>query len=81
MVYQIAKEIGGLSTVVKGEVDAIALTGGMAWSEKFVNMIRERVEHIGPVYVFPGEQEMRALAMGALRVLRGEENAKSYSSD
>jgi butyrate kinase len=81
MVYQIAKEIGGLSTVVKGEVDAIALTGGMAWSEKFVNMIKERVEHIGPVYVFPGEQEMRALAMGALRVLRGEENAKSYSND
>jgi butyrate kinase len=78
MVYQIAKEIGAVSTVVHGKIDAIALTGGMARSEQFVKLIKERVEFISPVYVFPGEQEMRALAMGALRVLRGEEQAKSY---
>jgi butyrate kinase len=78
MVYQISKEIGAASTVVKGKVDAIALTGGMARSDQFTGLIKERIEFIAPVYVFPGEQEMRALAMGALRVLRGEEQAKSY---
>jgi len=78
MAYQVSKEIGAMATVVRGEVDAIALTGGMAKSDKFVNLIKEAVSYIAPVYVVPGEEEMRALALGALRVLRKEEEAKKY---
>ena len=78
MTYQVAKEIGALATVVHGSVDAIALTGGMARSERFVGLIRDSVAFIAPVYVIPGEEEMRALALGALRVLCGEEKAKNY---
>jgi butyrate kinase len=78
MVYQIAKEIGSLATVVNGKVDAITLTGGMARSKQFVKQVKSRVEFIAPVIVIPGEQEMRALAMGALRVLRHQEKVKIY---
>ena len=79
MSYQICKEIGSLSTVVDGNLDAIALTGGMAKSKMFIKMITEKIKFLAPVFVYPGEQEMRALAMGALRVLRGEEEAKTYN--
>ena len=79
MAYQICKEIGSLSTVVDGNLDAIALTGGMAKSKMFIKMITEKIKFLAPVFVYPGEQEMRALAMGALRVLRGEEEAKTYN--
>jgi butyrate kinase len=78
MAYQIGKEIGALATVVHGKVDAIALTGGMAKSKKFIKLIEDKVKFIAPIYIFPGEQEMRALAMGAIRVLKGEEIAKVY---
>ncbi len=78
MSYQVAKEIGMLATVLKGEVDAIVITGGLAHSELFVSWIKERVEFIAKVLVFPGEDEMRSLALGALRVLNGEEDAKEY---
>ncbi|MGQ9626109.1 MAG: butyrate kinase [Anaerolineae bacterium] len=78
MAYQIAKEIGLMATVLKGEVDAIVLTGGLAHSEMLVGWIRERVEWIAPVLVYPGENEMLAMAQGVLRVLRGEEKAKDY---
>ena len=78
MAYQIGKEIGALATVVHCKVDAIALTGGMAKSKKFIKIIEDRVKFIAPVHIFPGEQEMRALAMGAMRVLKGEEKAKVY---
>ena len=78
MAYQVAKEIGAMSTVLFGKVDAIALTGGVAKSERFVELIKKRVSHLAPVFVFPGEEEMKALAFGALRVLRGEEQAKTY---
>jgi len=78
MAYQIAKEIGAMATVLKGEVDAIVLTGGLAHSRMLVNWIKERVEWIAPVMVYPGEDEMLAMAQGALRVLRGEEEAKEY---
>ncbi len=78
MAYQVAKEIGGLSAVLFGKVDAIVLTGGLAHDEMFVNWIKERVSFIAPVLVYPGGDEMRALAAGALRVLRGEEEAKKY---
>lgn len=79
MAYQIAKEIGAMATVLKGEVDAIVLTGGLAHSEMLTGWIRERVEWIAPVLIFPGEDEMEAMTMGALRVLRGEEQAKEYA--
>ncbi len=78
MAYQIAKEIGAMATVLKGRVDAIALTGGLAHSEMLMAWIRERISWIGPVLVYPGEDEMLALAQGALRVLQGKEEAKVY---
>jgi butyrate kinase len=78
MAYQIAKEIGLMATVLKGDVDAIVLTGGMARSEMLVDWIVERVEWIAPVMIYPGEDEMLAMAQGALRVLRGEEEAQNY---
>jgi butyrate kinase len=75
MAYQIAKDIGAMATVLNGRVDAILLTGGMAHSEKLVAAVRESVEWIAPVAVYPGEDELLSLAQGALRVLRGEETA------
>ena len=78
MAYQVAKQIGSLSPVLYGEVDAILVTGGIANSKWFVNMIIERVYKIAPVYVYPGEDEMRALAMNGLMVLRGETEPKIY---
>ncbi len=78
MAYQIAKEIGAMATVLMGKVDAIILTGGLAASEMIVGWVKERVEHIAAVMVYPGEDEMEALVLGALRVLRGEEKAKTY---
>ncbi len=78
MIYQIAKEIGSGATVLKGDVDAIVLTGGLAYDTRVVSGIRERVDFIAPLLVFPGEDEMEALALGALRVLKGEEDAKIY---
>ena len=78
MAYQIAKEIGAMATVLKGEVDAIVITGGVAHSETLLSWIRERVGWIAPILVYPGEDEMLALAQGALRVLKGEETARQY---
>ncbi|MGC9100544.1 MAG: butyrate kinase [Caldisericum sp.] len=78
MVLQISKWIGIMAVVLKGEVDGIILTGGMAKSEKLVNDIKEYVKFIAPVYTVPGEFEMKALMEGALRVLKGEEEAKTY---
>ena len=78
MGYQIGKEIGGAIAVLKGEVDAIALTGGLAFSEKLVNEIRQYVSFAAPVYVIPGENEMVSLAENALRFLSGEEESKPY---
>jgi len=80
LAYQIAKGIGDQATVLKGDVDAIALTGGLACSAMITGWIRERVEFIAPVHVFPGENELQALAQGALRVLRGEEVAHDYEA-
>lgn len=78
MAYQTAKEIGAMATVLKGEVDGILITGGVANSKWFVNMIIERVYKIGPVHVYPGEDEMRALAMNGLRILKGEAEPLEY---
>lgn len=78
MAYQIAKEIGLMATVLKGDVDAIVLTGGLARSDMLVDWIVQRVEWIAPVMIYPGEDEMLAMAQGALRVLRDEEKARDY---
>ena len=78
MAYQVAKEIASLSAVLSGNVDAIILTGGLAYSEIFTNWIIERVKFIAKVLVYGGEDEMKALALGALRVLKGEEKVKLY---
>jgi butyrate kinase len=79
MAYQVAKEIGSCAAVLKGEVDAIVLTGGIAYDKMFVKWIEERVSFISKVLVYPGEDEMIALAQGGLRVLNGEEDAKLYN--
>mgnify|MGYP000968924738 CR=1 FL=1 len=79
MAYQVAKEVGAMSAVLKGMVDGILITGGVANSKWFVNMIIERVHRIAPTHVYPGEDEMRALAMNGLRVLSGEASPKVYS--
>jgi len=78
MAYQIAKEVGALSTVTKGRLDAILITGGMAYADYFVELIRERIAHLAPVYVYPGEDEMQALAEGVCRVFSGQEPALVY---
>jgi len=76
--YQVAKEIGALATVLKGQVDRIVLTGGIAYSQRVMNDITDRVKSLAPVVIVPGEEELGSLAEGALRVLRGEEQAKTY---
>ncbi|HDK27909.1 MAG TPA: butyrate kinase, partial [Candidatus Atribacteria bacterium] len=78
MAYQVAKEIGAGATVLKGQVDAIILTGGIAYSDEFINMVRDRVSFLSLVMVYPGEEEMLALCEGALRVLKREEVEKIY---
>ncbi|OLS40127.1 butyrate kinase [Bacillus sp. MRMR6] len=78
MAYQVAKEIGAASAVLTGKVDAIVLTGGLAYGKGFVKAITDRINWIADVIVQPGENELQALAEGALRVLRGEEEAKEY---
>lgn len=78
MAYQISKEIGAMATVVKGDVSAIVISGGLAQSKMLINWIAARVKFIAEVLVFPGEFEMEALASGALRVLQGKEEAKDY---
>ncbi|MEG0285131.1 MULTISPECIES: butyrate kinase [Vagococcus] len=78
MAYQVAKGIGELSTVLKGKVDQIVITGGLAYSDRLVDWVKERVEFIAPVSSVPGEFEMEALRNGALRVLSGEEQAKEF---
>lgn len=78
MAYQISKEIGASAAVLKGKVDAILITGGIAYDSEFVSWIEERVNFIAKVYSYPGEDELRALAEGGLRVINGEEDAKLY---
>ena len=76
--FQVAKEIACKSIALKGEVDQIILTGGVAYGKEAVTAITELVDWIAPVTVYPGEMEMLALAQGALRVLTEEENALEY---
>ncbi|MEC1290857.1 butyrate kinase [Bacillus mojavensis] len=78
MAYQVAKEIGAASAVLKGEVEAIVLTGGLAYGKSFVSSISSYIDWISDVLVYPGENELQSLAQGALRVLQGEEQSKQY---
>ena len=78
MVYHIAKNICGLGAVLNGKVDAIMLTGGLARSEFVISRLLQRIEWVAPVYCFPGEDEMEALAQNALAVLRGQLQVSEY---
>ncbi|MCP4220702.1 MAG: butyrate kinase [bacterium] len=78
MCYQVSKEIGAMATTLKGEIDAIVLTGGAARGDQMVQLISDSVSFMGEILVFPGEDELKALAQGALRVLKGEEEALTY---
>lgn len=78
MIYQTAKCIAAQSAVLCGKIDAILLTGGIAYSDYITSRLRERIEFLAPVYIYPGEDEMRALALNALAVLRGEREVKEY---
>lgn len=78
MAYQISKEIGALATVVNGQVDAIVLTGGLAYDKLLIEKITKRTSFIAKIMVFPGEKELEALKEGALRVLKKQEESKIY---
>lgn len=78
MCHNVAKNIGKLAVVTRGKVDHIVLTGGLAHSKVFTGWIEDRVSFLAPVTIIAGENEMESLALGALRVLKGEENAKIY---
>lgn len=77
-ILQVGKEIGKCAAVLHGKVDAIILTGGIAYSKAVTAAIKDMIEFISPVVVYPGEDELLALAQGGLRVLSGEEQAKEY---
>ncbi|MBQ7871555.1 MAG: butyrate kinase [Oscillospiraceae bacterium] len=78
MAYQVSKEICAQAAPLKGKVDAILLTGGFAYDKLLMGWIEENVSFLAPVHVYPGEDEMMALAQGALRVLRGQEPVREY---
>lgn len=78
LAYQLGRDIGSMAAVLKQEVDAIVLTGGMAYSKRLTAAVEEYVGKLAPVLVLPGEAEMLSLAQGALRVLRGEEQARDF---
>jgi len=78
MAYQVAKEIGAMSTVLGGDVNAILLTGGIAYGKPFIELLTRRIQHIARIFVYPGEDEMKALAMNGYRVLIGEAEVLSY---
>jgi butyrate kinase len=79
IVYQVAKEIGAMAAVLEGKVDAIILTGGLAYQESHVERIKKMVEFIAIVAVFPGEDEIKSLAFNGLLALDGKIEIKTYS--
>lgn len=78
LMYQLAKEIGGYAAILSGKVDAIFLTGGLAYNPNLKKQMEKYCSFIAPIHVFPGEKEMEALSQGAVRVLKGEEEAMEY---
>jgi butyrate kinase len=79
MAYQVAKDIGAMATVIKGKVNAILLTGGIAYNKQFCGFIEDMVNFIAPMKTYPGEDEMSALAMNGLLLLKGEIEPKIYT--
>ncbi len=78
MTYQIAKEIGAMAAVLKGKIDAIIITGGMAYQEKLTKNIESYISWIAPVKIYPGEDELEALTLGTLMILRGDVKTEIY---
>lgn len=78
MIYNVAKQIGAMAAVLEGKAEAIILTGGLAYSKMITEKLKSMVSFIAPVEVYPGENELLALAEGALRAIRGEEKVKVY---
>ena len=78
MSYSVAKWIGEMAVVLKGKVDAILLTGGIAWNDCVNDVIVDYCKFIAPIKIYPGENELQSLAENALRVLKGETVAKEY---
>jgi len=79
MIYTVCKEIGAMATALKGDIDAILLTGGMAQSKRITDFMAEHISFIAPIFVYPGEDELLALAQNALAVMDGEQTAKVYT--
>ncbi len=79
MAYQVAKEVGSMGAVLKYEIDGILITGGIAHDKYFVNQIISYVHRLAPVHVYPGEDEMKALAMNGLRVMKGKVSTRIYA--
>ena len=79
MIYQTAKTIAGCSAVLYGKIDAILLTGGIAYSDYITSRLRQRIDFLAPVHIYPGEDEMQALALNGLAVWRGEREMKEYT--
>lgn len=78
MAYQVSKEIGAMATVLKGNIDAIILTGGIAYSKLITEYIKESVSYLAPIHIYAGEQELEALVEGTLRILNDEEQVKQF---
>lgn len=81
MAYQVSKEIGACATVLKGQVDAILLSGGLAYDMSFIEWIKERINFIGPVFIYPGQDEMQALADNVIAHLKGTIRALEYNPE
>jgi len=78
MAYQIAKSIGANYAVLKGDIDGIVITGGLAYDKTLIAWVIDYIGFMGKLFIYPGENEMTALAGGALRVLRNEQQALNY---
>ncbi|MGE3062851.1 MAG: butyrate kinase [bacterium] len=78
MAYNIGKWVGAMAAVLEGKVDAIVITGGLAYDKGFISWIKEMISFISQIIIYPGEDEMSALAFGGLRVLTGEERVREY---
>lgn len=81
MIYTVCKEIGAMAVAMKGAIDAILLTGGMAQSKRITDFMAEHCSFIAPIYVYPGEDELKSLAENALAVIRGDQQVKTYVSE
>jgi butyrate kinase len=76
--YQIGKEIGSMAAILSGKVDAIIITGGMAYQEYLVNQVKSMIHFLAPVVVYPGEDEIKSLAFNGLLALNGKIEVKTY---